>query len=60
MCQGHPHHLDLSDPMFRQGLGVYMQQELTSLAREFIQPRTPYFETRRPDIIPPEKYAMSA
>ena len=49
--------------MFRQGLGLYMLQELTSLAREFIQqrePRTPYPEPRRPDIIPPEKYAMSA
>ena len=40
-----------------------MQQELTSLAREFIQqhePRTPYPAPRRPDIIPPEKYVMSA
>ena len=40
-----------------------MQQELTSLAREFIQqrePRTRYPEPRQPDIISPEKYAMSA
>ena len=40
-----------------------MHQEFTSLAREFIQqrePRTPYPEPRRPDIIPLEKYAMSA
>ena len=49
--------------MLHQGLGVYMRQELTSLAKEFIQqrePRTPYPEPRRPDIIPPEKFAMSA
>ena len=39
--QGRPHHLDLSDPMFRQGPDVYMRQELTSLAREFIQQREP-------------------
>ena len=47
--QGRPHHLDLSDQMFCQGLGVYMRQELTSLAKEFIQqrePRTPYPEPR--------------
>ena len=36
VCNGRPHHLDLGDPMFRQGLGVYMQQELTSLTIEFI------------------------
>ena len=30
--QGRPHHLDLSDPMFRQGLGVYMRQELPHLS----------------------------
>ena len=49
--------------MFRQGLGVYMRQELTSLARDFLQqpePRTPYPQPRRPDIIPPDKYAMTA
>ena len=40
-----------------------MQQELKAFAREFIQqrePRTPYPQPRRPDIIPPEKYAMIA
>ena len=49
--------------MFRQGLGVYMRQELTALAKEFIQQRepwTPYPQPRQPDIIPPEKFAMSA
>ena len=64
VCNGRPHHLNLSDPMFGQGLGVYMQQELTSLAREFIQqgePCTPHPQPRRPDIIiPPDKFAMSA